>query len=127
MYRSILCAALMSAAALTAGSVHAQTVESTQRIVSVRGVDFNDINDVRFFYFRLNLVAKEVCHSDFNDPLTQMADEACQNEALYGAVSQVNKPLLDSVSKRPRVELIARNTPSGGNAQPAILVSGLGQ
>jgi len=127
MRRLILCAALLSVAALTTGNAHAQTVESTQRLVSARGVDFNDINDVRFFYFRLNLVAKEVCHSDFNDPLTQMADEACQNEALYGAVSQVNKPLLDSVSKRPRVELIARNTAPGGNAQPAILVSGLGQ
>ncbi|MGN6366020.1 UrcA family protein [Asticcacaulis taihuensis] len=123
MRRSMFYAALLSAAALTTGSAYAQTLVTSQRAVSAKGVDFSNINDVRFFYFRLNLVAEEICRSDFNDPLTQMADKACQDEAVNSAVSQVDKPLLNSVSKRPRVELIARNTSSGD--RPALLVSGL--
>lgn|GEM_PF-831299 len=125
MRRSMLCAALLSAAALTSGNVHAQTVESAQREVSARGVNFDDIGQVRFFYAKLTAAAHDVCASEVYDPLTQMADKACQDGAVYGAVSQVNKPLLNSLSKRPRVELIARNTASGSGARPALVVSGL--
>jgi len=125
MRRSMLCAALLSAAALMAGNAGAQTVEAAQREVSARGVNFEDVTQVRFFYAKLTAAAHDVCASEVSDPLTQMADKACQDEAVYGAVSQVNKPLLDSVSKRPRVELIARNAVSGSGARPAIVVSGL--
>jgi UrcA family protein len=127
MRRLILCAALFSAATLTTGNAHAQTVETAQREVSAKGVNFEDVRQVRFFYARLNAAAHDVCASEVYDPMTQMADKACQDGAVYGAVSQVNKPLLNSISKRPRVELIARNTAAGGNAKPMLVVSGLTQ
>ena len=125
MYRSIICAALLSATTLTSGSVHAQTVESAQRVVSARGVNFEDARQVRFFYAKLTTAAHDVCASEVYDPLTQMADKACQDEAVNAAVSQVDKPLLNSVSKRPRVELIARNATAGGNGRAALVVSDL--
>ncbi|MCR6659859.1 MAG: UrcA family protein [Asticcacaulis sp.] len=118
-------AALLSAAALTTGSVYAQTLVTAQRTVSARGVNFQDVKQVRFFYAKLTAAAYDVCACEFYDPLTQMADKACQDDAVNSAVSQVDKPLLNSVSKRPRVELIARNT-SGGD-RPALVVSGLDQ
>jgi len=121
----MLCAALLSAAALTSGSVHAQTVESAQREVSARGVNFEDVGQVRFFYAKLTAAAHDVCASEVYDSLTQMADKACQESAVYSAVSQVDKPLLNSVSKRPRVELIARNAADSENARPALVISGL--
>ena len=127
MRRLILCAALFSAATLTTGNVHAQTVESAQREVSAKGVNFENARQVRFFYAKLTSAAHDVCASEVYDPLTQMSDKACQDDAVYGAVSQVNKPLLDSVSKRPRVELIARNTAPASNARAALVVSGLNQ
>jgi UrcA family protein len=127
MRRLILCAALLSAAALMSGNVHAQTVESAQREVSAKGVNFEDVRQVRFFYAKLTWAAHDVCTSEMSDPMTQMADKACQDDAVYGAVSQVNQPLLDSVSKRPRVELIARNTAAGVHAKPMLVVSGLNQ
>ena len=125
MRRSIFYAALLSAAALTTGSVYAQTLVTAQRTVSARGVNFQDVKQVRFFYAKLTAAAYDVCASEFYDPLTQRADKACQDEAVNSAVSQVDKPLLNSVSKRPRVELIARNTT--GSDWPALGVSGLDQ
>jgi UrcA family protein len=123
MSRSMLCAALLSAVALTSGNVHAQTLETAQRTVSAKGVNFEDMKQVRFFYSRLNLVAKDVCHSDYSDPLTAMADAACANAAVADAVSQVDKPLLNRMNGQRKVELIAGNT-SAGTRQPALLVSG---
>lgn len=127
MRRLILCAALLSAAALTTGNVHAQTVESAQREVSAKGVNFEDVRQVHFFYAKLTAAAHDVCTSEVYDPLTQMADKACQDAAVDGAVTQVNQPLLNRMTGHRRVELIARNTASGGNARPALVVSGLNQ
>ncbi len=127
MRRLILCAALLSAAALTTGNVHAQTVESAQREVSARGVNFEDAGQVRFFYAKLTAAAHDVCASEVYDPLTQMADRACQDDAVNTAVSQVNEPLLNRMTGHRRVELIARNTAAGGSARPALIVSGLKQ
>jgi hypothetical protein len=88
-------------------------------------VNFEDARQVRFFYAKLTTAAHDVCASEVYDPLTQMADKACQDEAVNAAVSQVDKPLLNSVSKRPRVELIARNATAGGNGRAALVVSDL--
>jgi UrcA family protein len=123
----MLCAALLSAAALTTGNVHAQTVEPAQREVSAKGVNFEDAGQVRFFYAKLNAAAYDVCASEVYDPLTQMADQACQDGAVNTAVSQVNQPLLNRMTGHRRVELIARNTTSAGSTRPALVVSGLNQ
>ena len=125
MRRLMLCAALLSVAALTSGTVNAQTVESAQREVSAKGVNFEDTRQVRFFYAKLKAAAHDVCASEVYDPLTQMADKACQDGAVDTAVSQVNQPLLNRMTGHRRVELIARNMVSGGNARPALIVSGL--
>jgi UrcA family protein len=123
----MLCAALFSAAALTSGNVQAQTLESAQREVSARGVNFEDVRQVRFFYAKLTAAAHDVCASEVYDPLTQMADKACQEEAVGDAVSQVNQPLLNRMTGHRRVELIAHNTSSAGSPRPALVVSGLSQ
>ena len=127
MRRLILCAALLSAAALTTGTVNAQTVESAQREVSARGVNFEDVRQVHFFYAKLTSAAHDVYASEVYDPLTQMADKACQDDAVNTAVTQVNQPLLNRMTGHRRVELIARNTNVGGGDRPALVVSGLGQ
>ncbi len=123
MRRLILSAALLSAAALTTGSVHAQTVESAQRAVSAKGVNFEDAGQVHFFYAKLTAAAHDVCASEVYDPMTQMSDRACQDAAVDGAVTQVNQPLLNRMTGHRRVELIARNT--AGNGRPALIVSDL--
>ena len=127
MRRLVLCAALLSAAALTSGTVQAQTVESAQREVSAKGVNFEDARQVRFFYAKLTAAAHDVCASEVYDPLTQMADQACQEDAVGSAVTQVNQPLLNRMTGHRRVELIARNTMSAGGTLPALVVSGLKQ
>ena len=50
MRRSMFYAALLSAAAMTTGSAYAQTLVTAQRTVSARGVNFQDVKQVRFFY-----------------------------------------------------------------------------
>ncbi|MFT4077031.1 MAG: UrcA family protein [Asticcacaulis sp.] len=126
MSRSMLCAALLSVAALAAGTASAQIREADQRVVSARGVNFEDVTQVRFFYAKLSAAAHAVCTSDYDDPLIQIADRACQVAALDGAVEQVDKPLLNRISGHRRVELVAHN---GDTARPqaALVVSGLDQ
>jgi hypothetical protein len=90
-------------------------------------VNFEDMKQVRFFYAKLTWAAHDVCASEVSDPLTQMADKFCQDEALGSAVSQVDKPLLNRITGHRRVELIT-GQPAGtlamaGHANQALVVT----
>lgn len=98
MTRSILIAAAFSIAALVAGAANAQTREDAQVSVSAAHVDFNSARQTRAFYNKLTAAAKNVCHSEISDPMTQMADEACARQAVSEAVREINAPQLSALA-----------------------------
>lgn len=97
MTRSIFIAAALSFAALAAGAANAQERQPAQVHVSAKHVDFNNAHETRGFYAKLNAAAHRVCTSEVSDPMTAMADAACEREAVSDAVKQVGAPQLSAL------------------------------
>ena len=98
MFRKILFASVIAAAAFGAAAAHAQDDHHTS--VSTRDVDFNRPSDVHGLYNRIRVAADEVCTSqgpvDLN---TAKAEKACMDEAVNDAVSSVNQPQLTHLAQ----------------------------
>ena len=101
MTRSIFIAAALSFAALAAGAANAQERQPAQVSVSAKHVDFNNAREARGFYARLSAAAHQVCTSEVSDPMTAMADAACEREAVSDAVKQVDAPQLSALHNSP--------------------------
>ena len=101
MSRSIFIAALsfgaLSFAALAAGAANAQERQPAQVQFSTKHVDFNNAREARGFYAKLNAAAQQVCTSEVSDPMTSMADAACEREAVSDAVRQIDAPQLSAL------------------------------
>jgi UrcA family protein len=100
MTRSIFIAAALSFAALAAGAANAQERQPAQVHVSAKHVDFSNARETRGFYARLNAAAHRVCTSEVSDPMTAMADAACEREAVTDAVRQIDAPQLSALNDR---------------------------
>jgi UrcA family protein len=100
MTRSIFIAAALSVAALAAGAANAQDRQAAQISVSAKHVDFNSARETRGFYAKLNAAAHQVCTSEVSDPMTSMADAACEREAVTDAVRQIDAPQLSALDSR---------------------------
>ena len=100
MTRSIFIAAALSVAALAAGAANAQDRQAAQISVSAKHVDFNSARETRGFYAKLNAAAHQVCTSEVSDPMTSMADAACEREAVTDAVRQSDAPQLSALDSR---------------------------
>ncbi len=96
MTRSIFIATALSFAALAAGAANAQDRQPAQVHVSAKHVDFNNARETRGFYAKLNAAAQRVCTSEVSDPMTTMADAACEREAVSDAVKQIDAPQLSA-------------------------------
>jgi len=105
MTRSIFIAAALSFAVLAAGAANAQAGtqerQPAQVSVSAKHVDFNNAREARGFYARLSAAAHQVCTSEVSDPMTAMADAACEREAVSDAVKQVDAPQLSALHNSP--------------------------
>jgi len=101
MTRSIFIAAALSFAALAASAANAQERQPAQVSVSAKHVDFNNAREARGFYARLSAAAHQVCTSEVSDPMTAMADAACEREAVSDAVKQVDAPQLSALHNSP--------------------------
>jgi len=117
MTRSIFIAAALSFAALAAGAANAQERQPAQVHVSAKHVDFNNDRETRGFYAKLNAAAQRVCTSEVSDPMTTMADAACERDAVADAVKQIDAPQLSALHGNPdRATAYAeRNTGSRRN------------
>ena len=117
MTRSIFIAAALSFAALAAGAANAQERQPAQVRVSAKHVDFNNDRETRGFYAKLNAAAQRVCTSEVSDPMTTMADAACERDAVADAVKQIDAPQLSALHGNPdRATAYAeRNTGSRRN------------
>jgi UrcA family protein len=100
MTRSILIAAALSFVALAAGAANAQDRQAAQISVSAKHVDFNSARETRGFYAKLNAAAHQVCTSEVSDPMTSMADAACERDAVTDAVKQVGASQLSALDNR---------------------------
>ncbi|MGN6422518.1 MAG: UrcA family protein [Asticcacaulis sp.] len=109
--------ALIATAALTFVAIaptlaQAQTRTPDQRAVTAH-VDFNDVNQTRFYYAKLQAAAHAVCASDASDPLTADADKACERQALNDAVRQVGAPQLSRLDREndraDKAQILASN------------------
>ena len=105
MTRSIFIAAALSFVALAAGAANAQSPisdrEEARIHVSAKHVDFNNVSQTRGFYAKLNAAAHEVCTSEVSDPMTVMADAACERDAVTNAVKEVGAPQLSALLGHP--------------------------
>ncbi len=101
MTRSIFIAAALSFAALAAGAANAQDRQPEQIYVSAKHVDFNNDRETRTFYARLNAAAQRVCTSEVSDPMTTIADAACERDAVSDAVRQIDAPQLSALDGNP--------------------------
>jgi UrcA family protein len=102
MTRSIFIAATLSVVALTVvtlsgGTANAQDRQSEQVHVSARHVDFSNAGQTRGFYAKLNAAAHQVCTSEVSDPMTAMADAACEKDAVAAAVKDAGAPQLSAL------------------------------
>ena len=100
MTRSIFIAAALSCVALAAGAANAQERQDAQISVSAKHVDFNSARETRGFYAKLNAAAHQVCASEVSDPMTSMADAACERDAVTDAVKQIDAPQLSALDNR---------------------------
>jgi len=97
MFRAILAASILAAAAFSAAGAHAQDTQSTS--VSTRDVDFNKPADVKQLYGRIRDAAYAVCESDAPATMfTAARERECANTATHDAVRNLNKPLLNEVA-----------------------------
>ena len=101
MTRSLFITAALSFVALTAGAANAQDRQPAQVHVSAGNVDFNNARETRVFYAKLTAAAQRVCASEVSDPMTSMADAACERDAVSDAVKQVGAPQLSAINARP--------------------------
>ncbi len=98
MFRAILAASVLAAAAFGAAGAHAQDTQSAA--VSTRDVDFNKPSDVKKLYAHIRTAAYAVCQSD--GPATVFTDareRQCAETAARNAVRDLNKPLLTEVAQ----------------------------
>ena len=105
MTRSTFIAAALSFVALAAGAANAQSPisdrEEARIHVSAKHVDFNNTRETRGFYAKLNAAAHEVCTSEVSDPMTAMADAACEHDAVADAVKEIGAPQLSALHSNP--------------------------
>ena len=98
MFRAIITASVLAAAAFSAAGAQAQDTQSTS--VSTRDVDFNKPADVRQLYGRIRDAAYSVCQSDASSNMfTAARERECANTATRNAVRNLNKPLLNEVAQ----------------------------
>ena len=98
MFRTLAIALTLSTASLVAVAAHAEDRTPAQMQVSVDHVDFNNSAQVRDLYTKLDAAAQNVCDSDVvGDPMTAMADKACERDAVSDAVRQINQPQLSAL------------------------------
>jgi len=101
MIRSLLCAAVLIPAVFGAVAANAQDGEAPQVHLSFANVDFNDSAQVDRFYDRLKVAARRVCES--NTPMASITDpnaeRTCRNDAVKGAVREINRPQLTQVAQ----------------------------
>lgn len=99
MTRSILIAAIVSAAALSAAfTASAEVREPAQLSVSSAKVDFSNARQARAFYNRLQDAAEKVCTSPvMHGEKTVEADIACARQAVSDAVREINAPQLSAL------------------------------
>lgn len=108
MFRSILAAAFVAAAAFGAAGAHAQ--DDAGVTVSTRGVDFNNPADVHKLYGHIRTAAEQVCDDQpANDMFIAARTKACEDTAINQAVSDLNRPELTQMAQR-----------RGGNNQLAM-------
>ena len=97
MFRSILAASLIAAAAFGATGAYAQDGNSVS--VSTRDVDFNNPAAVHKLYSQIHTAADEVCDSNgVKDLATTKAEKACEDDAIDSAVSNLNQPQLTQLA-----------------------------
>ena len=96
--RSIIIAAAGAAALFAASQAGAATTANTSgletRVVSYRGVDFNNPQSLDRFYSRLKNNARDVCNSQSTGNRTAGTDRACISTIVNQAVSGMQRPML---------------------------------
>jgi UrcA family protein len=93
-------AAVLIAAPAFAAETRAQTqtqAEAPARAVSTRGVDFSNGEQVRRFYFRLNVAARAVCDAGSPVPRSFAMDRRCVRQVVADAVKAADKPMLTAL------------------------------
>ncbi len=88
-----------SAAVLIAGPALAAEpqADAPSRTVSTRGVDFSNGEQVRQFYFRLNVAARAACDGSSPVPRFFATDARCVRRAVADAVKAADKPMLTAL------------------------------
>jgi len=109
MRLTLLNLSVVALASLSLTSVaSAQTREPTILHVSTAGVNLHSDRDVMTLYTRLAIAAKAVCDSEVVDPMTQIADRACETQSLAEAISAVHSDKLlhyaSSMQKATRLQ-----------------------
>ena len=94
MNRSIVIAAVLSAATLISGAAFAQDRTPDQMNVSVASLDLNKAADARTAYTKIQAAAHDVCTSDSSDPRTANDDRACEQQAATDAVRSLHSEQL---------------------------------
>jgi UrcA family protein len=88
---------LIAAPALAAETQPATQAEAPARAVSTRGVDFSNGEQVRQFYFRLNVAARQVCDAGSPVPRSFAMDRRCVRQVVADAVKAADKPMLTAL------------------------------
>ena len=76
--------------------------EAPTQAVSTRGVDFSRQDQVRQFYFRLNVAAQAVCDAGSPVPRAFAVDAQCVRQVVADAVKAADKPMLTALYNSTR-------------------------
>lgn len=93
---------LAAVAALFATAANAEAIRTSDRdvvsmSVSMAGVDFSDMAQVKAFHQRLASTAVFACDSGMDAFAARQSDAACARQALDEAVASANRPTLSVV------------------------------
>ena len=90
---------VVSAAVLVAvPAVAAQTqTDAPVKVVSTRGVDFSNQEQVRQFYVKLHAAAQAACDAGSPIPRPSATDAGCVRQAVASAVKAADKPILTAL------------------------------
>ncbi len=100
MFRTVICAGLLSLAAMSAQSASAADRAPSQVRVNLNKVDFSKPEQAKFAYAKLEAAAKMVCDSEVYDPVTANDDKACEDQAVRQALAQASEPTLEQLAER---------------------------
>jgi UrcA family protein len=99
MFRSLLAASIVAAAAFGAAGAHAQ--DDAGIAVSARGVDFSNPADVHRLYGHIRSAAERACDDEStNDMFIAARTKACEDTAINQAVTDFNRPELTQLAQR---------------------------